>query len=211
MEEDDDEKDNEENDGEEKEDNDDDDDDDEDEDVNDDEEENDEDDEDEKDDDEVEEDAEEMMMMMTIWVYGGSTLANTTDRTREESIPQNPSSPSLAKQKKCWPPQQCKNQLKWASRPLILPKQTELELGLPSIREFFKIPSFRTFPCHCQNCNGKFSLFNRGQVAYVRMLEYELPILDSFNLVRHVVQFWHGSNNRTSLKYISSGWTSNLS
>ena len=106
MEEDDDEKDNEENDGEEKEDNDDDDDDDEDdedEDVNDDEEENDEDDEDEKDDDEVEEDAEEimmMMMMMTIWVYGGSTLVNTTDRTREESIPQNPSSPSLAKQKK---------------------------------------------------------------------------------------------------------------
>ena len=111
MEEDDDEKDNEENDGEEKEDNDDDDDDeDEDEDVNDDEEENDEDDEDEKDDDEVEEDAEEMMMMMmmmmmmTIWVYGGSTLANTTDRTREESIPQNPSSPSLAKQKKMLTP-----------------------------------------------------------------------------------------------------------
>ena len=112
-------------------------DDDEDEDDDDDDDDDEDDDEEEEEEDDDDDDDDDMVGLCTI-----NPCEHTTDRTREESIPQTPR-PSQAK-RLILPqfdppapphPEQCKNQFYWKSRPLILLKKRKLQLGLPSFRD----------------------------------------------------------------------------
>ena len=85
-----------------------------------------------------------MMMRRRSWGYVGSTLANT--RLTGPGRNRYPKTFLLPSKKidssTVWPstpPKQCKNQLYWESRPLILLKQTKLQLG-PSFRDITVTP-----------------------------------------------------------------------